>query len=615
MGVANHPFWRAVWLPLWCAALLVPAIFAAEADPEAQGAAYGRFGPGAGGAYIARNGMVATSCPYATMAGLETLRAGGNAIDAVAVVQFVLTFTEPYASGIGGGLFCMYYNAETGGVVYLDGREEAPRAFSSDAFLDAEGRPLPFPVRASCGNAVGVPGTPAAIARLLKEHGTLSLEEAVAPAARIARHGMVVTQPFEQNLDRNWERIQRHPATAALFAREDGTPLRAGDLFRNPKLADTLELIGRDGVGAFYTGPIAEDIVKAVRGDPNGAGVMTPEDLSNYRAVYREPVSVDYRGYQVVGANMPSSGGASLGLMLGILEAKDFASAPNGSPDAVELLANAQNLAFADRNQYMADADFVNVPVAGLLDPDYARRRAGLIAAGRAVPVPVAPGAPDGAGGRENANDQEATKGPSTTHFTIVDRHGNVASVTSTIEQHFGSGLLAPGRGFLLNNELTDFDAVPRDAQGHLVANAPEGGWKPRRTALGTDADTEGGKRPRSSMTPTIVLKDGKPFLALGSPGGSRIIGTVLNALVNVLDHGMDVQQAVNAPRVIARNGPVELEAPLYRDQALRKELEARGFEVSDVGSTGSVQAVLIGEDGWLRGAADPRRAGLVVGY
>ncbi len=583
-------------------------------DPEVQREIRDSFGPGATGAFRAKEGMVATSSHHATMAGLETLRGGGNAFDAMAVVQFVLSVAEPHASGIGGGLFIMMYDAESGEVVNIDGREEAPRAFHPDAFRDEDGEIIPYRRRTTGGNAVGVPGTLAATSYLLEHYGTLSLEEALQPAIRLARDGYRVTAPFARNLRQHRDRLRHYPESIRLFSGDDGEPLGAGDLFRNPEFAATLELIAEHGIEVFYEGELADEIVDTVRSDPHRPGVLAKEDLANYRPVRREPVSVDYRGYDVYGANMPTSGGTTLALMLNILEATDFAEKPYGSAASIHLMAEAQNLAFADRNRYMGDADFADVPVNGLLDKNYARTRAERIEPEKSLSPPLDPGKPAGApearSGRINVEE-----GLSTTHFSIVDRDRNVVSVTSTIEQHFGSALVVPGRGFLLNNELTDFDADAYDDGGNLVPNAPEGERRKRRTALGEAAETEGGKRPRSSMTPTLVLREGEPRLALGSPGGSRIIGLTLNALVNIIDHDMDPQTAVNAPRVIARNGPVELEAPLYRDRSLRESLEARGFEVSDIGASGSVQMIRITPDDWLMGAGDPRREGLAIGF
>lgn len=579
---------------------------------------------GATGAVFGDNGMVATSNRYASFEGVEALRRGGNAVDAMAVIQFVLNVTEPYASGIGGGGFFMIYDAEAGEVFALDGREEAPAAYTPDVFLDDEGNPIPFFDRATGGNPVGVPGTLAAVARALEDHGTFTLAEAVAPAIRIARNGYVIDDYFADQIAANAERMYQFPGTAALYFDADGNPLPAGSVIVNNDLADTLELIGDEGIGAFYGGEIGQDLVDTIQNAEFNPGVMALSDLEGYRAVYREPVHTNYRGYDVYGMNMPTSGGTSLMMMLNILEGYDLGSMEWGGLDYLTAMANAQNITFADRNAYMGDADFVPVNVAGLLDEGYARERRALITnSNTAVPVPVAAGNPPviEEGDSESSNWEwnysvaagSDTESISTTHYSVVDSEGNMVSVTSTIELLFGSGMVIPGRGFLVNNELTDFEANPVDADGNPVANAPSGERATRSTALGDDAESEGGKRPRSSMAPTLVLQDGEPYMALGSPGGSRIIGYNLNVLVNVLDFNMELQQAVNAPRVVARNGSVSVDDAWYTPEIVGG-LEARGFGVSQ-GNTGSVQAVMIGPDGRRYGAADPRRNGLALGH
>lgn len=573
-------------------------------------------------ATVAENGMVSTSNRYATLAGIETLRQGGNAVDAMAVVQFVLTVTEPYASGIGGGAFIMIYDAESGEVLALDGREEAPEAYTSDIFLGEDGTPTPFFERATGGNPVGVPGTLAAVARALEDYGTLSLAEAVAPAVELARNGYVIDDYFADQIAANAERLAQFPASAALYLAEDGSPLPAGTVIVNEDLANTLELIGAEGIGAFYGGEIGADLVDAVQNAPVNPGVMTLSDVEGYRAVYRQPVTTNYRGYDVYGMNMPTSGGTSLMMMLNILEGFDLGAMGHGSLDYLTAMANAQNIVFSDRNVYMADADFVDVNVAGLLDKAYARERRGLIESTfEAVPVPVAAGSPpvieeDSAFNYEQFSRAalEDTESISTTHFSIVDADRNMVSVTTTIELLFGSAVVVPGRGFLLNNELTDFAATGTDADGNVIANGPEGGKVLRRTALGEDAETLGGKRPRSSMAPTLVLRDGQPFMSLGSPGGARIIGYNLNVLTNVIDFEMDVQEAVNAPRIVSLNGGVNLDDEWVTGGVVGG-LTARGFSSVNGGNSGSVQAIVVGEDGLLYGAADPRRNGLALGH
>ncbi len=585
-------------------------------DPEAiRQAPEGDFGPGALAAYRAKNGMVTSSCAHATMAGLEILRAGGNAFDAAVAVQLALTVSEPYASGIGGGFLALGHLAGGGGVIALDAREEAPESFGVEGFMDEGGRVLPFRERATGAMAAGVPGTVAGLAWLLENHGTMTLAEVSGPAIRLARHGFIVSEVFAANLATHWGRLGSFEETRRVFSRDDGSPLQAGDRHLNPDLAETLETLAAKGVDWFYRGELAGEITTAVANCPVRPGTLRAGDLANYRPVRREPVRVPFRGHEVVGMNLPSSGGVTLGLMLNLVEATGYADLTAGSPEAIQRLIDIQNLAFADRNRYLGDADFVAVPVAPLLDKSYAANRATMLRDDRALPTPVAHGTPPGwedAGTNGAAPDE----GESTTHFVVVDRHHNIACVTSTIEQHFGCGIVVPGRGFLLNNELTDFSAEAADESGAPSPNLPGTGRRDRRTALGDDAATRGGKRPLSSMTPTLVLHEGRPVLALGSPGGSRIIGITFNTLLNIMLHDMEVQAAVNAPRIIARNGPAEFEPPLLRDAALVEALAERNVDAVETPThAGSVQAVIITEDGWLHGAADPRREGVALGY
>jgi gamma-glutamyltranspeptidase/glutathione hydrolase len=586
-----------------------------ESDPEVRREVRERFGPGADASYFARNGMVTSSSNHATLAGLEILRAGGNAFDAATAVQMVLCVTEPYASGLGGGLFAMGYVADSGKVFALDGREESPKAFHVGRFEDGDGKVIRFRDRITGGNAVGVPGTLAALYRLQAEHGNLSFAEVCEPAIRIARAGFRVPETFAANLEHHWDRLVQFPESRRLFSRPDGSPLQAGDLHSNPEFADTLALIVKEGPDIFYSGEIAQEIVQAVQKDPVRPGVLTLEDMARYQPVERAPVEVTFGDYTIYGMPMPSSGGATLGLMLNLLQAHGFEGLQWGSAETFHLLLNIQNLAFADRNHYMADADFVDVPVQGLLDRSYAAERARLLDSAQALPTPIAPGAPAGVSESTVGQGLMLHESVSTTHFSVVDRERNMVSITSTLEQHFGSGVTVAGRGFLLNNELTDFNSSLHDADGELAANRPTAGLLPRRTALGQAANDLGGKRPRSSMSPTIVLKEGEPHMVMGSPGGSRIIGVVFNALLNTLIFDFDLQGAINAPRVIGRNGRPEMESPLFRDEALRTELAERGFKMVDAQAAGSVQAIRVNADGWLEGAADPRRAGLALGY
>ena len=573
-------------------------------------------------ATVAGTGMVSSAHRLASLAGLEILQKGGNAIDAAAAVQFALNVVEPQNSGIGGGAFIMIYWAEEDRVVAIDAREEAPARYHERVFFGPGGEVIPFSDRRTGGNAAGVPGTLAGFAKAVEMFGNLTLAEILEPAIRLAE-GFELSEFDAQQLNEARADLERFPSTAAIYVKPDGTPWQAGDIFVNRDLAQTFRLIAEKGPDVFYRGEIADDIVRAVKESPINPGVMEKSDLEGYRAVLREPVRGTYRGYELVSMAPPTSGGMTLIEILNILEAYDLGRLGWGSVDAVHLLNEAQKVAFADRNLYMADADWVDVPVNGLTSKAFAAERRRLIDPVYALPAPVAAGDPWAyetvlARPEGFLTPRQAEEGTQTTHFTVVDAGRNVVAVTSTIESAWGNLLVVPGRGFLLNNELTDFDPVPFYEDGSLVANRPEGGKRPRRTAADPqDQYSYGGKRPRSSMTPTLVFKDGKPYLALGSPGGSRIIGIVLNVLTNVLDFGMDPQQAITAPRVVNRGGPVEMEAALY-DAApgLVAALEARGHRVERTESYGGAHAILIDpETGQLLGGADPRRQGYVAGY
>lgn len=569
--------------------------------------------PGAQGPTVARNGMVATSNDHATLAALQTLQRGGNAIDAMAVAQFVLNVAEPYASGIGGGCFIMLYDASEGQVIAIDGREEAPADYHPEIFLDDTGEPVPFRQRITGGKPVGVPGTLAAMAYALEHHGTMSMAQTLQPAIDLAERGFPVDTHFAAGLRDHADRLRSFPASKELFFDKTGNPLQQGDLFQNPDLAETFRSIAAKGPDTFYAGEIGNDLVQATRNAPVAPGSMTADDLAGYRAVRRKPVTSTYRGYRLHGMNMPTSGPTSIMMMLNLLEAYDLPRLEHNEVRTLHALADAQNIVFADRNAYMADADFADVPLDTLLSTPYTRIRRKLLAPLEAAPTPVQPGFPNDVKGGNPST--KHPKNESTTHFCIVDKERNVVSITTTIEQHFGAGIVVPNRGFLLNNELTDFAAQPYDDAGNLVPNAPEGGKQLRRTALGDTSKTRGGKRPRSSMSPLLIMKDEAPYLAVGSPGGSRIIGITLNVILNHLDFEMNIQQAVNAPRLVARNGPVELEPRLYRETATRTGLQARGFDVKKAGPFGAAQAIRIAPDGRIYGAADPRRRGVALGY
>ncbi len=553
-------------------------------------------------------GAVSTVDADASAAALSVLRKGGNAVDAAVAAAATLGVTEPYSAGIGGGGYFVHYDAESGEVSTLDGRETAPAALSQQDFIDpATGERYPFsPELVTSGVAVGVPGTAATWQRALDEWGTLSLKKALAPAIRTADRGFVVDETFrEQTLD-NKERFAAFDSSAELFLPGGDAP-EVGSTFKNHDLAATYRQLANKGVDEFYTGDLAEEISSTVQAPPIAedtdlpvpVGEMTPEDLADYEVLEQEPTQVGYRGLEVFGMAPSSSGGTTVGEALGILDGFD----PSGmSPaDAQHHYLEASALAYADRGRYVGDPAFVDVPTAALTDPVFAAERACEIDPDSAAAKPVAPGdvtdydgqCPSSTSGWE---EKEDTENVSTTHLTTADRWGNVVSYTLTIEQTGGSGITVPGRGFLLNNELTDFTTAEYDPAD------------PNRV--------EPGKRPRSSMAPTIVLKDGEPMLALGSPGGSTIITTTLQTLINRVDLGMSLPEAIAAPRASQRNTAAVTAEPEYLD-TYADDLESLGHTLTPSGDSftpnaeiGAVAAIEIGPDGTLTAAAEPRRRG-----
>ncbi len=573
-------------------------------------------------AAVAKNGMVACANPWAAQAGVEILEAGGNAVDAAIAVQLVLNLVEPQSSGLGGGAFMLIGTpGEDGGdpeVVFIDGREEAPSAIEATVFLDEGGKPFKFsPDRITGGRAVGVPGTLRLLEKALTMgSGKLDPAELAAPAIELAERGFPISERLHRSIRGSAHRLRRFPASAKIYLNADGTAKAEGARLRNPDFAATLRLIVEKGPEVFYEGEIADDIVAAVRDCPVAPGVMTKEDLAGYRAVLREPTRSTYRGLTLFGAGPPSSGGIAVAQILNTLEGWDLGSMQPGSPEEIHLLAEASRLTFADRGRHVGDADFVDVPVAELTSADFAAKRRKRISLTRAKKSPV-PAEID-------------TEGRDTTHISIVDRDRIMVAFTTTIEQGWGSGSVVPGRGFLLNNELTDFAARPEHPAGVDHPNRVEGGKRLRRTAVDADdKKLEGGKRPRSSMSPTLVFRDGRPLLSVGSPGGSRIIGIVAHTLINVIDHGMDVQEAISFPRAFNRDGATELEWLYWDDPMLALRTGARrtasglrslGHDLVSPTRTnrafGGAHGVAVSADGkTVTGGADPRREGVALGY
>jgi len=546
--------------------------------------------------WTASRHMVAAAHPLAVQAGLATLREGGSAVDAAIAVQMVLTLVEPQSSGIGGGLFLVHHDGTR--VQAFDGRETAPAAAGPDLFLRA-GRPMAFDEALVGGRSVGVPGVLRALEMAHRQHGRLPWARLFAPAIEHAQRGVPVGRRLAALLrEPAAKRLREDAGARALFFDEAGEPLRAGALLRNPALADTLRRVAAGGADAFYHGEIARDVVAAVRGHARNPGQLTEADLAAYRAVERVPLCFEHRRWRVCGMPPPSSGTLAIGQMLGMLEGRGLEAlrpvpAPWGlepAPEAVHLLSEAGRLAFADRARYVADPDAVPIDTDALLETDYLRARGALIgprSMGRA-----AAGQPRGQ--PFVLADDRSPERPSTTHVVVVDGFGHALSMTSTIENGFGAQLLV--RGFLLNNQLTDFSFVP-EADGRPVANR-----------------VQGGKRPRSSMAPLLVFErdSGALALALGSPGGASIIAYVAKSLVGVLDWGLDLQQAIALPNFGSRNGPTELEAG-RASAALQAELRARGHELLVHPMTSGAQGVQRRPGGWF-GAADPRREGVAAG-
>ncbi len=536
---------------------------------------------------FAENGMVASQEATATRIGVDILKRGGNAIDAGVAVGFALAVTLPRAGALGGGGFMMVHHAETGETVAIDYREMAPAAAHRDMYLDAAGE-VDTQLARYTHHAAGVPGAVAGLVHVLDRYGTLPLAEVLAPAIRLAERGILVTQDLSGSLESRRERLQRWPATAAIFYHEDGRPYRPGERLIQVDLAWSLRQIAAHGADAFYKGAIAERIAAdmAAHGGP-----MTLEDLAAYRVAVRAPVRGTYRGYEIASMPPPSSGGVHLVQILNLLEDYPLASLGHNGAEALHLMAESMKLAYADRSQHLGDPDFWPVPVAGLISKAYAESLRATIDPARARPA-----------AEIAAGDPMPYESPETTHYSVMDRWGNVVSNTYTINFGYGSGIVAAGTGILLNNEMDDFSAKPG------VPNA--------YGLLGGDANSVApAKRPLSSMTPTILFKDGKPLLATGSPGGSRIITTTLQIILNVVDHGMNIAAATAAPRVHHQWLPDELrvEAGLSPDTVAL--LESKGHKVVVKNAMGSTQSILRADEGFY-GASDPRRQGaLTLGF
>ena len=520
------------------------------------------------------DGAVVSDTVQSTDAGLAVLRAGGTAADAAVAVAATLGVTDPFVAGIGGGGYFVYYDAATHTVSTIDGRETTPAGDSSTMFIDpATGKPLSFPTAVTSGLSVGVPGNLATWQAAVSHWGNNTLAQDLKPAITVADQGFPVTPTFQEQTRENAFRFDQFSSTAALFLPGGQLP-EVGSTFRNPDLANTYRLIARHGTDALYGGVIGSDVVNAVHNLPLAPdatltpipGSMTLGDLRSYQAIDQAPTHSRYRGLDIYGMAPSSSGGITVGESLNILG--NFPMSSMSKVEALHRYLEATKLAFADRNRYIGDSAFVNVPQQALLSTNFARQRACLINPDQTLPAPVAPGDPfvHTHCTVPPPDSKPVSDGAHTNHLVVADRWGNVASYTNTIEELGGSGIVVPGRGFLLNNELTDFNFAP--TQG----DAPD----PNLPAPG--------KRPRSSMSPTIVLQNGRPFLAVGSPGGASIITTVTQILVNRIDFGMTLPQAIAAPRGSQRNSPTTQAEPAFIAAPYEPGLVAFGhtFTVSD---------------------------------
>jgi len=529
----------------------------------------------------AKNGMVVTSHYLATEEALKVLEQGGNAVDAAVTAAFALAVTQPRSGNIGGGGFMLISSEQRGDVVAIDYREKAPELASRDMFIGADGQVDEELSRFSHKSA-GVPGTVAGLLLALEKYGTISIEQALQPAIRLARDGFLLPYRFSDGISKAADRLRRHESSRKLFFKPDGKSFQPGELFVQPDLAMTLQRIAEQGGKGFYQGRTADLIVAEME---RGGGLITHQDLMDYRAVIRSPVHGSYRGYDIFSMGPPSSGGTHIVQILNILEGFPIGWTGHNSALTIHLMAEAMKLAYADRAHYLGDADFVQVPLQGLISKAYAEQlRSGISRNRASSATAIQPGNP------------LPYESDETTHFSVVDRFGNAVSNTYTINFSYGSHIAVDGAGFLLNNEMDDFSAKPGVPNAYgLVGGAAN--------------QIEPNKRMLSSMSPTIVMRDGRNFLVTGSPGGSRIITTTLQVLMNVIDHGLNIQSAVNAPRVHHQWLPDEIRIEEGVSQDTLRLLELMGHSISRQPAMGASQSIMVGVDGTLFGAADPRQS------
>ncbi|SDI41451.1 gamma-glutamyltransferase [Alteribacillus bidgolensis] len=536
------------------------------------------------------DGMVSTSHPLATEIGAEILKKGGNAVDASVAVQFALNVVEPYMSGIGGGGFMMVYDADTEDISIINSRERAPEGAKPDMFLDEDGKIIPFSVRSTSGDAVGVPGTLKGLEEALDKWGTRPIQQLITPAVKLAEKGFEVDRQLVQAIEENEGKLSKSAAADVFLP--DGKPLEEGTIFKQEDLAHTLKLIRSDGSDVLYDGKIGKALAETVQ---DFEGSMAEKDLQNYDVTVDDAVYGDYKGYEIASMPPPSSGGLFLLQMIKMLEDFDISQYDSRSVEKYHLLSEVMRLAYADRAAFAGDPEFVDVPMEGLLHPDYIQERKGLLSVDE-INENVKAGDPwkyeDAEQTKEVVEQEDDKEIGETTHFTVADKWGNVVSYTTTIEQVFGTGIMVPEYGFMLNNELTDFDARPGGAN-----------------------EVQPNKRPLSSMTPTIVLEDGKPVLTLGSPGGPTIIASVLQTFLNIIEYDMDLKEAIEEPRIYNSHTSLtrwEEGVP----EEVREDLVEMGHRYENSPrSIGNVQSILIDhENGTYYGAADSRREGAAMG-
>lgn len=534
---------------------------------------------------IGESGVVASGKYEASKIGKEIIEAGGNAVDAAVAVGFALSLVEPNATGIGGGGFMTMHTAN-GENVFLNFREKAPAGATPDmwtTYENEEGKEVVVGNQKILGGkSVGIPGNVAGWLYALENYGTMTREEVLKPVIELAKKGITVTPTLATDMSGEYDNLMLYSESGDIFLKEvDGIkfPYEVGEIFKNEDFAKTLELIAKDGAAAFYEGDIAKAMVQTVN---KYGGVFTIEDLANYEVEVLEPVHTNYRGYDIYSSPSPSSGGTIVAEILNIVENFDLPNMKADSPERLHIFADAFSMAYADRAEYMGDVKFVEVPVAGLLSKNYAKKLAEKIQPDAAITEPM----PD---------DPWMFEHEDTTHYSVVDKEGNIVSLTSTVNYYFGSKVGVPGYGFVMNNEMDDF------VTGHYHPNS-----------------IAGGKTPLSSMSPTIILKDGKPVAALGSPGGTTIISTVAQVISNIVDHGMNMQDAVDFPRIKGfKEGKVVYEDRFPAETITKLEEIGHTMEASDEWDRtfGSVNAVLYNEDGTLEGAGDPRRDGKALGF